>query len=80
MSETKTVWHPYPKEKPPTIDTTYFVTIEVPFLGVNFRFVVMDIWTDSDNGNDWKGYGKVPDNRVIAWAESLEPYNPEGKE
>lgn len=61
MSETKTVWHPYPQEKPPKQMESYLTTMPKGIVGIN-------TFIDSVFG--------LYDNEVIAWAELPEPYNP----
>ena len=77
MSETKTVWHPYPKEKPPVKDNNkkedYLVTIrhkkETFVINASFHPFYKQFFQEymiSDL-----------DKFVTAWAEIPEPYNPE---
>ena len=65
MSETKTIWHPYPKEKPKEEDE-YLVTVSNhPKNFVHYLF-----YSGSPcYSNQWK--------YVIAWAELPEPYEDE---
>ena len=69
MSETKTVWHPYPKEKPKR-DKEYLVTC-VHQDGNKFIFI--DFWFSATGEGEWF---TAPE-KVIAWAELPEPYRPE---
>ena len=62
MSETKTVWHPYPQEDLPMIGR-YFLTIK----GHYGNFV--DIFRISPEKEWMRKF-------VVAWAELPEPYNP----
>lgn len=58
MSETKIVWHPYPKEKPPK-EGLYLITLKFG----NTKDVSMGYLTKDMNSNN-----------LIAWAEIPEPY------
>ena len=68
---TKIDWHPYPEEKPTEKDAykDFLLTID-DGLG---SFVTKDQWLSVDC---WDTY---LDDKVIAWAELPEPYEPEGK-
>lgn len=63
MSETKTVWHPYPDEKPPRKNTTYLVTQKSQWEETGIR-----VTTARWNVRTWQAVD------VIAWAELPEPY------
>lgn len=65
MSETKTVWHPYPNQKP-KIEGEYLVT---SIFG-SIKEVVTGYFESGRFDNEF-------DNCVKAWAELPKPYNPE---
>ena len=64
MSETKTVWHPYPKEKPKE-DDQYIVTVSTR----HALFTTTCNWITRKN--IFEDYW---DELVAAWAELPEPY------
>lgn len=70
MSETKTIWHPFPKEKP-TEEKQYLISFYVceekrSGVDIDFYNPEHDVWDVYDDG----AY-----TRVTAWAELPEPYN-----
>ena len=66
MSETKTVWHPYPAETPPRKNTTYLVTQKTQCEESGIR-VTTARWC----ARTWQAVD------ILAWAELPEPYKPE---
>lgn len=66
MSETKTVWHPYPKEKPKE-NNGYLVSVKL----WNKSFTSTSYWITSNDV-----FEDIWDNCIYAWAEKPEPYNP----
>lgn len=58
MSETKTVWHPYPQEKPKK-DGVFLITYRF-----GNKIEVAEAYVAKDNNSD----------NLIAWAELPEPY------
>ena len=66
MSETRTVWHPFPKEKPPEPLTWYLVTLQER----KGKRLYIDLWS----GSFWLSTGI---RKIIAWAELPEPYKPD---
>lgn len=67
MSETKTVWHPFPDEQPPREKCRYLVTTEEypDWRNPSHLLVGTEKWL--------LGTWNTP-SRVIAWAELPEPY------
>lgn len=76
MSETKTVWHPYPKEKPASSGHFLITTRDNDrqMLRTNVDFF------DADEGIFWcedtEFFGIEFTLNVIAWAELPRPYQP----
>ena len=70
-SETKTVWHKYPDEKPPE-DCELLVTVKSDYGGESWIDVsgraFGDFIVELDGGQS---------HHVIAWAELPEPFSPE---
>ena len=67
MSETKTIWHPYPKERP-NEEGLYMVTADV-FFGYGKKVLILNYRTHDKFG--------FYDDRVIAFAELPDPYKEE---
>ena len=70
MSETKTIWHPYPETKPTKKDR-YLINLDD---GNGHQYItIATFYKDTfwENG--------AIDHIVIAWAELPEPYRPEVK-
>lgn len=65
MSETKIVWHPYPKEKPKRVGD-YLVTINRAPDGKEIAVRYFD-----------GAYFRFSSKKIEAWAELPEPYKPE---
>lgn len=84
MSETKTVWHPYPKEKPfsdyKDIDKDTFLNKEVSHICMikhrNEKFMAELKWLPFFKKFYRMYWIEDIDKYVIAWAEMPEPYNP----
>ena len=76
MSETTTVWHPYPEDKP-KVPGRYLITMKYPSYENNEDLsdteVVIGSWDCK------RFYISASDKNVLAWAESPEPYRPEGE-
>lgn len=64
MSETKTVWHPYPKEMPKK-EGEYLITSDVHY-GSGKEVSIVNYLKHNKFG--------LSDYRVTAWAEKPEPY------
>ena len=80
MSETKTKWHKYPKEKPPKTGK-YLVTVKLEYMGIK-------VTTDEfyDYAEIFENYNRRPryqwyqhNGNVLGWAELPEPFE-EAKE
>lgn len=75
MSETKTKWHKYPKEKPPKTGK-YLVTVKLEYMGIK---VTTDDFYDYKEvlENYYRGRERYRwyyhNGEVIAWAELPEP-------
>lgn len=70
MSETKTVWHKWPDEKPKR-DNAYLCT-----LLINGKYLGLQIWPYSeDNMPPWHLI-ESDVRKIIAWAELPRPYQP----
>ena len=70
MSETKIVWHPYPKEKP-TEEKQYLISFYVykeKRSGVDIEFYDLD-------HDHWEIYDDGVYTIVNAWAESPDPFD-----
>lgn len=87
MSETKTVWHPYPKEKPfsdyKDVDRDTLLNMEVSYICTikhrNETFMAELTWLPFLKKFERMYWIDDIDKYVIAWAEMPEPYNPEEK-
>ena len=85
MSETKTVWHPYPEEKPfseyENINIHAFINMEVPYICTierhNGTFVVELTWRPFFKKFERMYWIDDIDKYVMAWAEMPEPYKEE---
>ena len=79
MSETKTVWHPYPKQKPFSTDKQEFISKEMSYICTikmhKKTFVAELSWLPFFKKFE-RLYWNDTDKYVIAWAELPEPYNP----
>lgn len=77
MSETKTVWHPYPKEKPSASGQFLITTRDNDGQGLSRN---VDFF-DADEGIFWcedaEVFGIEFTWNVIAWSELPEPYKPD---
>ena len=88
MSETKTVWHPYPEEKPfsdfKKIDMNEFMSMEVPYICTikmhKKTFMAELNWLPFFKKFERMYWIDDIDKYVIAWAEMPEPYKGEGNE
>lgn len=82
MSETKTVWHPYPKEKPfsdyKDIDKYEFLNKEVSYICMikhrDEKFMAELTWQPYFKRFSRMYWIDDIDKYVIAWAEFPEPY------
>lgn len=67
-SETKTLWHPYPQEKPKQ-NSIYLITVKRED---SIPFVCQDVFNDYTKVFRFERYSMVE--KIIAWAELPEPY------
>lgn len=81
MSETKTVWHPYPKEKPFSTDKQEFISMELAYICTikmhKETFMAELNWLPFFKKFERMYWRDDIDKYVIAWAEMPESYNPE---
>lgn len=73
MSETKTVWHKWPEEKPPT-EGRFLVTEKI---GQDKPFVSVLRFEADPRFSSWGILFEKTE--ILAWAELPEPYEPEEK-
>lgn len=72
MNETKTIWHPFPQEKPRFKYKTYLVTMKVSSSNPNDKRFYAQVTTMRWNAHHWQGI----DSDVVAWAYMPDPYKP----
>ena len=75
----KSVWHPYPDEKPESFLRNYLVTVEPLYDKSTKTNVDIDTWSDSKEGGEWEIFNNGIYFIVTAWAELPEMYYPEAK-
>lgn len=81
MSENKVKWHPYPKEKPFSIDKQEFISMELSYICTikmhKKTFMAELNWLPFFKKFERMYWIDDIDKYVIAWAEMPESYNPE---